>query len=104
MLRRLGFEPVVVASPDEALAIFGQSPTAFCAVVSDLTMPGMTGLEMARRIFALRPGTPLLLSSGHLDHRTRAEARGSGVGHVIHKPFDLAELATQLRAALNETG
>jgi len=104
MLRRLGFEPVVVASPDEALAIFGQSPTAFCAVVSDLTMPGMTGLEMARRMFVLRPGTPLLLSSGHLDHRTRAEARGSGVGHVIHKPFDLAELATQLRAALNETG
>ena len=104
MLRRLGFVPTVQATPAEALAAFHDTAADYCAVISDLTMPGMTGLEMARRIFTLRPGLPLILASGHLDHRTQAEARESGVHHFIHKPFDLEELTARLRAALNQAG
>ena len=99
----LYFHATAGATPAEALATFRDSSAAFCAVVSDLTMPRMTGLEMARRFFAVRPGIPLIIASGHLDSRTQVEARESGVQHVIHKPFDLGELATQLRAALGET-
>jgi CheY-like chemotaxis protein/anti-sigma regulatory factor (Ser/Thr protein kinase) len=102
MLRRLGFSPTVQATPAEALAAFRDSAADFCVVISDLTMPGMTGLELARRFFAVRPGVPLILASGNLDSRTQAEAKESGVRHVIHKPFDLGELVTRLRTALGE--
>ncbi len=104
MLHRLGFIPTVLSTPTEAEVIFRESSADFCTVISDLTMPGMTGLEMARRFFGLRPDIPLILASGHLDNRTQTEARESGVHHFINKPFDLGELAMKIRTALDEAG
>jgi CheY-like chemotaxis protein len=104
MLRRLGFNPTVQSTPTEAQALFQDSSADFCAVISDLTMPGMTGLELARWFFSVRADLPLILASGHLDNRTQTEARESGVHHFINKPFDLGELATKIRAVLDEAG
>jgi PAS domain S-box-containing protein len=98
LLRRLGFRPVAFADPAAALSAFRVAPDHFCAAISDLTMPGMTGWELAREILALRPQLPLVLASGNLN--TGAERHG--VQHTIRKPFDLEELASLLRQLLHE--
>ena len=97
MLTRLGFEPQAFADPLAALAKFQQHPDDYCAVVSDLTMPGMTGAELAGKILALRPALPLILASGHLNTETAKH----GVRHTIAKPYDINELAGLLRRLLD---
>ena len=98
LLRRLGFRPVVFADPGAALTAFRAAPGDFCAVISDLTMPGMTGVELALQMLALRPQLPLVLASGNLS----LEAERQGVQHAIRKPFDLEEIARLLRRLLHE--
>jgi len=102
MLRRLGFLPAVYASPLEALSAFRAAPGEVCAVLSDLTMPGLTGVELARQLTLIRPGLPMILASGYLDNQAMVDAKQSGVNHIIRKPFELHDLATQLRAVLGE--
>jgi CheY-like chemotaxis protein len=102
MLTRLGFVPVVFSEPRSALDDFRQFSGLYCAVLSDLTMPGMTGVELAAEFVRLRPDLPLLLASGYLHKLAEQAAWTTGVRHIIHKPFQLEELATQLRAVLKE--
>ncbi len=102
MLRRLGFAPVVFENPIAALNDFRHSPTRYCAVVSDLTMPGMTGVDLAAEISRVRPGTPLLLASGYVQKLADQASWASAVKHIIRKPFELEELAAQLRTLLDE--
>ncbi len=101
MLRRIGFEPVAFANPIAALAAFRDAPGEFAAAVSDLTMPGMTGLELARELRAARPDLPLMLASGYLPSEARAGASELDVGHVLQKPFELQEFVERLRSAID---
>ncbi len=98
ILRRLGFRPVAFADPAAALVAFRAAPDLFCAAISDLTMPGMTGVELAGQLLAIRPRLPLVLASGNLNTDTERH----GVQHTIRKPFDLEELASLLRQLLHE--
>lgn len=52
--------------PHEALALFPGDPGGFDAVVTDLSMPGMSGLDLAREVLALRPGIPVLIATGYI--------------------------------------
>jgi PAS domain S-box-containing protein len=102
LLRRFGFRPVAFAQPLEALEAFRADPAGFCVVISDLTMPEMTGLELAGHMLAVRPDTPIILTSGYLQSDVQQRARESGVKCVIKKPFDVHELVAQVRSALDE--
>jgi len=102
LLRRFGFRPSAFAQPVEALKAFRADPGGFVAVVSDLTMPEMTGLELAGHMLAIRPDTPIILTSGYLQSDVQQKARESGVRCVIKKPFDVRELMAQVRSVLNE--
>ncbi len=102
LLERLGFVPATFSRAAEALEAFRRAPAGFAAVVSDLTMPEMTGLELARQVLALRPGVPIILTTGYLHGETQQKARESGVRCVISKPFEVQELTAQIRAALGE--
>jgi CheY-like chemotaxis protein len=102
LLRRFGFRPSAFAQPVEALEAFRADPGGFVAVVSDLTMPEMTGLELAGHMLAIRPDTPIILTSGYLQSDVQQKARESGVRCVIKKPFDVRELMAQVRSVLNE--
>jgi len=101
LLERLGFLPVTHARPAEALEAFRADPDSFSAVISDLTMPEMTGLELARHILATRPAVPIILTSGYLHSDAQQKARESGVRCVINKPFEMKELVAQIRAVLD---
>jgi len=98
LLRRLDFRPMAFGDPTAALAAFRRTPEHFSAVISDLTMPGMTGVELARALLAIRPDLPLILTSGNLN----TDPTSHGVLHTIRKPFDLDELASLLRELLHE--
>jgi CheY-like chemotaxis protein len=101
LLERLGFLPSTFAFPAEALEAFRAAPASFSAVISDLTMPEMTGLELARHILAIRPDTPIILTSGYLHTEAQQKARESGVRCVINKPFEVQQLIAQIRSVLD---
>ncbi|HMD60331.1 MAG TPA: PAS domain S-box protein [Opitutaceae bacterium] len=103
LLERLGFSPLTYTRPTEALEAFTAEPASFSAVISDLTMPEMTGLELARHILAIRSDTPIILTSGYLHSDAQQKARESGVRCVINKPFEMREMVEQIRFVLGES-
>ncbi len=92
-LTRLGY---VVASERQvlaALSLLERDPGAFDLVISDQTMPKMTGLEFALRIHALRPDLPVVLTSGYSFHLTPDRMKAAGVRELLSKPYTMERLA-----------
>jgi PAS domain S-box-containing protein len=91
MLADLGHHPVAATSAEEGLALL-KSDVAFDLVISDQAMPGMTGVELARRAAKLRPDLPFLLATGYAEL-----SPGDGAElPKLSKPFTQAQLATCL--------
>jgi PAS domain S-box-containing protein len=102
-LKRLGFEPETFSNPVAALEKFRTAPGNFSAAITDLTMPGMNGVELTRQMLLLRPDLPVILTSGYLHGEAHEEMRRLKVRHFIKKPFSMTDLAAQLRLVLGET-
>jgi two-component system cell cycle sensor histidine kinase/response regulator CckA len=100
LLGRLGYTTEVFDRAREALDAFQARPDAFQAVVTDLTMPGMTGDTLAQEIRHLRPEMPVVLVTGHIQLVTEERLRETGVSAVLHKPITVDELARALDTAL----
>jgi len=91
VLTRLGYRCTGFTSPHEALQAFRTTPREFHAVITDLSMPGMGGLELIDAIRAIRADVPIAISSGTPDENARAKQRGVEVR--IQKPATIDELA-----------
>jgi PAS domain S-box-containing protein len=100
MLNKLGYRATALTSSGQALAVYQQSPQSFDAIITDLTMPEITGVELARRVFLSRPELPVILSTGFMRSLDIDHARNLGVKHFIEKPFTIQSLALLLREAL----
>jgi two-component system cell cycle sensor histidine kinase/response regulator CckA len=100
LLRIMGFTPAVFSRPSMALDAFLSNPKEYTAVISDLTMPEMSGLDLARKIRAVRPEIPFILASGNFHLHAQGQAREADVRHVIGKPFDVHHMIAELRKAL----
>jgi PAS domain S-box-containing protein len=100
MLAELGYEPVGFTSAPAALEAFRAAPGRFAAVLSDESMPGMTGSELAREIRAVAPGVPIVLMSGVVGAGLAARARELGVAEVLAKPLVARDIARSLAGAL----
>jgi len=103
-LRGLGFEVTGLTSSEEALRTFLAAPAAFDALVSDQTMPDLTGLELARRIRAARADLPVVLCTGYSDVLDDRALKDAGVDALMMKPVDLERLAAQLQRLLGARG
>jgi CheY-like chemotaxis protein len=100
LLGQLGYTVETRASAIDAIQAFRANPQKYDLVVSDMTMPRMTGEEMTRHIKAIRPDIPIILCSGFSD-RIRAQATDAlGVSAVLMKPVTYADLAHAVRQAL----
>jgi CheY-like chemotaxis protein len=99
MLAARGYRVTAFTSSDEALAAFRNEPAAFHAVITDHTMPRMTGIELARQLKAMSPDVPVVLTTGYGDKLASAPV-GTGVDAVAGKPFDGLQLAQTLRRLL----
>ena len=96
----LGFEVVACLCPKKAIEIFSVNPESYDVVVTDLTMPEMSGFELARKITDIRPGTPLIICTGHGASVLDPEMDDSGVCAVLQKPVKRGELAIAIQKAL----
>jgi PAS domain S-box-containing protein len=96
VLSRLGHEISAYTDPERALQAFRSNPQNFDVVVTDLSMPHMDGLELAREVMALRPGMPVLLTTGYVRPEDEARARAYGVRELILKPVTTDELGKVL--------
>ncbi len=87
VLQRLGYTVSAHLRAEDALTEFAASPDRFALVLSDLTMPGVNGLQLAARVRARRPQIPLVLVSGYWPESDLAEARRLQVSATLHKPL-----------------
>ena len=100
LLERLNYQVTACNLPDEAIRRFRENPTQFDLVLTDLSMPNLSGLEVARQIHLVRPDLPVLLLTGHGNPPTTLNLREVGITELIEKPMDLTKLAGAVQRAL----
>jgi two-component system, cell cycle sensor histidine kinase and response regulator CckA len=103
MLEHLGHRVTAFASSDAAFAAFTAAPTAFDLVLTDMSMPGMSGVEFAQKILAVRPETFVVIATGHVQDKDVARAREAGVREVIQKPGTIEEMARTINHLLERS-
>ena len=103
ILARLGYRPTALADPREALELFRKAPDAFDALVTDVSMPGMSGFDLAREVLAIRPDLPVIVTSGYVRPEYEKEAIRIGVAAIIRKPDTVDQLADALDLTFRKT-
>ena len=99
-LERLGYDVVSRTSPIEALALFTAKPDQFDLVITDQTMPGMTGDVLARELMRIRPGLPVIICTGYSQAIDPQRAKERGIKACVMKPILINEIAAAIRKAL----
>jgi PAS domain S-box-containing protein len=102
MLERLGYHVTMRTSSIEALAAFKARPDAFDLVVSDMTMPNMTGDRLAREMTSIRPDMSVILCTGFSERLNRKSARAAGIKGLLMKPVVRSDMARMVRNVLDE--
>ncbi len=100
-MKGLGYEVMVRTSSVEALEAFRADPFRFDAVVTDQTMPHITGEALARQLLELRPDVPIILCTGFSHSMTSEKAKAMGIRAFLLKPLLIKDLARTLREVLH---
>lgn len=101
MLQKLGYSVEVHTDSIESLAIFAKNPSRYDLLITDQTMPGMSGLELARETILLKPDMPVILCSGYSSAVNKKKLKDAGVKEFLMKPLSMASLAEAVRHALD---
>ncbi len=99
MLERLGYTVTAETDARQAVRLFKQRPDAFDAVITDQTMPKMTGVELARKLLRIRPDLPVILCTG-FSPVSESQSKEKGISEYIMKPIIMNEIAAAIRRAL----
>jgi CheY-like chemotaxis protein len=102
VLERLAYRVDGYHNPKEALEAFRAHPERYSVVITDLSMPVMSGFELAAEVRAVRPDTPILLTSGYVRPSDREAARAHGIEEIILKPGTVSELGVALDRVLRD--
>ena len=102
MLERLGYTVNARTNSHEALEAFQANPDGFDLVITDMTMPYMTGAELAREIMNIRQDIPVILCSGFSEQMNEVKAKKIGIRAFVMKPVIRSELAQIIRNVLNQ--
>jgi signal transduction histidine kinase/ActR/RegA family two-component response regulator len=101
-LERFGYEATGFNDPVAALEAFRATPERFDAVISDFSMPALSGLDLVREIIAIRRDTIVIMSSGYVRPEDSERAKALGAVEVVHKPQGMAEFGRILHQILTE--
>ena len=101
MLSRMGYEVTGCPSSQEALDLFSGNPDRFHLVITDLTMPRMTGTQLSQRLLMTRPDIPVILCTGFSELLDENTARAIGIREFLTKPVLKADLAAAIQKALS---
>jgi len=102
MLQRMGYDVTVQIDSVEALEVFSQHPDKFDLVITDMTMPRMTGDELAHKMMEIRPDIPIILCTGYNETMDEEKALAMGIDRFVMKPVIKDELAANIRSVLDE--
>ncbi len=102
-LEKLGYVVKGMDNSADALALFKQNPADFDLVVTDQTMPGLTGIRLAEEIFKVRPDIPVILCTGFSEEVDLERKRVASIAKFLMKPFSIREMAGAIRQALRGT-
>jgi PAS domain S-box-containing protein len=103
MLERLGYQVTVRTSSIEALEAFRASMDKFDLVITDLTMPNMTGDKLAEELMNIRPDIPIILCTGFSENMSKKRAESLGIKGFLMKPIVTSELAKLIRDVINKS-
>jgi len=103
MLEFLGHKAAGYTLASDALAAFAEEPENFDLIISDLTMPGMSGLEFAQRVLAIRADAPVAIATGYVEPKDVETGRRIGVLAVISKPNNIEEMGRTVSELLAKT-
>jgi CheY-like chemotaxis protein len=102
MLESLGYHVTPHTNSLEALKAFRAHPDAFDIVVSDMTMPGLTGVALTKEILAIRPDIPIVICTGYSEDLTEESLQSTGIRELLMKPAGRNEMAKAIRRALRK--
>ena len=101
-LERLGYHVKSTTKPEEALEWFKADPDQFDVIITDMTMPRMTGDRLAAEVLKIRPHIPVIICTGYSERMSAKKAEALGVRKYIEKPINYRNLASALREVLEE--
>lgn len=102
MLERLGYLVTVRNNSLEGLTTFQNHPDRFDLVITDQTMPGMTGMDLSRRLLRIRPNLPIILCTGFSALVSEEKAKAIGIRALAHKPLTKKDIASLIRNVLSD--
>ncbi len=103
VLSKDGFRVRTASDGAQALEIFREAPDDVAAVILDLSMPGLSGERVLAEIHKLRPGAPVILTSGYSEQEATGGIRAGELAGFIKKPYRLDTLARKIRAVLGHS-
>ncbi|MCG8684870.1 MAG: response regulator [Desulfobacterales bacterium] len=99
MLEDYGYKVDIETSPAKALALFEKEPDRYDLLITDYTMPGMTGDQLVEKLLTIRPGLPVILCSGIRLAQDLENTKG--ISRILMKPFDMDQLIDIVREVLD---
>jgi len=102
MLSSLGYEVTALSDSLEAFNIFAKNPDNFDLVITDQSMPDMSGTQLTKNILQIRPDIPIILCTGFSEMISEKTAKDMGINEYMHKPFSKQEIAETIRRVLEK--
>ena len=102
ILERLGYQVTARISSVDALEAFKANPDAFDLVISDMTMPNMTGDQLTHKLLSIKPDIPVIILTGFSERISQENAAAFGIKGLLMKPIVRSELAKMIRQVLDE--
>jgi PAS domain S-box-containing protein len=102
MLERLGYEVTGFTRAADAMRAVRDRPGQFDLFITDLNMPGASGLQVAAEVLKVRPDLPVVLCSGHVTEELREQARNAGIREVLNKPNTMQELSETIHRVASQ--
>jgi CheY-like chemotaxis protein len=102
MLNKMGYAVTTMGDPLEALKLFGDQPSHFDLVITDMTMPKITGDKFARELMRIRPDIPVILCTGFSELTSPEKAASMGIKGFLTKPISMRRLSKMICKLLAE--
>jgi CheY-like chemotaxis protein len=102
MIEKLGYQVISRNSSIQALDTFRNHPRQFDLVITDQTMPGMTGMELIDQLIRIRPDIPVILCTGYMEMTGEDNAGSPGIGAYVMKPVRISDISVKIRKLLDQ--
>ncbi len=102
MLERLGYKVTATTNPREALKLFQSKSNGFDLIITDMTMPQMTGIKLSEKIKEIRPDVPIIICTGHSSLIDEKTAEQLGITAYLMKPVSMSEISKTIRKIMNK--